>query len=155
LITNLRGVYLTVSIADCAPILLYDPKMQAVGCVHAGWRGTQKKILFDAVKRMKSEFHSDPADIFAFAGQCAGPCCYEVGTEVAELFDSGFRSSRNGKTYLDIKKANAAQLTSAGIPDANVEILPDCTICGAESYHSFRRDRELSGRMMALIGMSE
>jgi YfiH family protein len=155
LVTNTPGIYLSVSIADCAPVLLFDPKRQAVGCVHAGWRGTERQIVSAAVARMISEFSSVPENILAFVGPCAGPCCYEVGEDVAGLFDKDFRSSRNGRMYLDIKKAVAAQLRSAGITDSHFEVLGDCTICGSEFYHSFRRDRDKSGRMAAVIGMNQ
>jgi YfiH family protein len=153
LLTSVPGVYLTVSIADCAPIFLYDPEKRVVGCVHAGWRGTGQQIVSASVERMKTEYNTSPTDVLAYVGPCAGSCCYEVGENVAGLFAEDLRSSRNGKTYLDMKKAIAAQLRSAGVPDSNVEVSSDCTVCGNEFYHSFRRDRDRSGRMVAFIGM--
>ncbi len=153
LVTNVRGTYLSVSIADCAPIFLFDRKKEVVACVHAGWRGTEQRIVSQAIKLMTAEFGSEPTEILAFIGPSAGPCCYEIGAEVAGKFEEDYLSSRAGKIYLDIKKANSGQLRAAGVPDSNTEVLNDCTICGAERYHSFRRDRTKSGRMVAIIGM--
>lgn len=154
LVTSERGVYCSVTVADCAPIFLYDTMRNVVGCVHAGWRGTQQRILFKTIELMKSDFRSVATDLLAFVGPCAGPCCYEVGREVARQFDESCSFGRDGKIFLDIKRANASQLRAAGIPDSRIEVMEDCTICGADVYHSYRRDREKSGRMMAIIGMS-
>ncbi len=154
LITDVNGVYLSVSVADCAPIFIYDPDKRVLGCVHAGWRGAQKQIVSATVARMAKEYGSAPASLVAFIGPCAGSCCYEVGKDVASQFDEDCRSVRDGKIYLNIKKAIAAQLRSAWIPDSHVEVSEDCTICGTEYYHSFRRDRDKSGRMVAFIGMN-
>jgi len=155
LTTDVNGVYLSVSVADCAPVFIYDPDRRVLGCVHAGWRGTQKQIVSASVARMAKEYGSLPASLVTFIGPCAGSCCYEVGKDVAALFDEGCRSVRDGKIYLDLKKAIAAQLYSAGVPDSHVEVSDDCTICGTEYYHSFRRDGDKSGRMVAFIGMNQ
>ncbi len=153
LITNVPGICLSVSIADCAPVFLFDPKKKAIGCVHSGWRGTQKQIVPTAIDRMASEFGSSPSDMHVFAGPCAGSCCYEVGDDVVQLFSARHLTKRNGKTYLDIGSAIAAQLRTSGIPDGQVESVDECTICGVEHYHSYRRDRDRSGRMAAVIEM--
>ena len=154
LMTGVHNVWLSVSIADCAPILLYDAGKQAIAGVHAGWRGTEQRILFKTLLAMHEDFQSNAKDIFAFIGPSAGVCCYEVGKEVADKFDSEYVSHRDGKLYLDIKKANMAQLWDAGVPTSNIETQEDCTICSDRLYHSYRRDRERSGRMLAVIGLT-
>ena len=104
---------------------------------------------------MLQEFGSKPDELYAFIGPSAGQCCYEVGEDVAQRFDAEFVSRRNGKFYLDIKKANEEQLRNAGVPGTNIEVHEDCTICRTELYHSYRRDGDKSGRMMAIIGLSQ
>lgn len=153
LITRSRTVFLSVTVADCVPIFLFDQKHDVVACVHAGWRGSEQQILQKTITKMQEEFESNPQNVFAFIGQSAGVCCYEVGEDVAGKFGERYALRRDGRIYLDLKKANRDQLTLKGIPDSNIEDLNDCTICRQELYHSYRRDREKSGRMIGIIGM--
>lgn len=153
LITNTRNLWLAVSVADCTPVFLADPNRDAIAAIHAGWRGSADSISVKAVERMRSEFGTEPGDLVAFIGPSAGVCCYEVGEDVTGRFGSRVQQVRNGKRYLDLKLENASQLMSTGVPDANIETSPLCTICNPELLHSYRRDKDRSGRMMGVIGM--
>ena len=155
LVTDTPNVFLSVSVADCAAVFLYDPRNKAVGCVHAGWRGTEQEIVARALAKMEEEFGTQTRHVFAFVGPAAGSCCYEIGEEVAERFDGEFVERRKKKSYLDFKRANKVQLRSAGVPEVHIEVHDDCTICGDQTYHSFRRDGKNSGRMMGIIGLKE
>lgn len=155
LVTDEPNVFLSVSVADCAPVFLFDKSNGVLACVHAGWRGTAQQILRNSVVRMQQEFGSKAVEIVAFIGPSAGQCCYEVGEEVAKQFDANFVHRRSGSIYLDIKKANVDQLRRAGVPASNIEVHRDCTICNPEVYHSYRRERQNSGRMMGVIGMRQ
>jgi polyphenol oxidase len=155
LMTDVRSLFLSVSIADCAPIFLFDAGKKIVACVHAGWRGTEQDIVQKTVVSMHQEYGTLPEQVFAFIGPSAGQCCYEVGEEVAKKFDSAFVLRRNGTTYLDIKQANREQLRSSGVPGSNIEVHQDCTICTTGIYHSYRKDRDKSGRMMAVVGLHQ
>jgi YfiH family protein len=155
LITIVPNVFLSVSIADCAPVFLFDAVKKIVACVHAGWRGTEEGILHKTIRMMHEEFGSKPGDVSAFIGPSAGKCCYEVREDVAQKFEVEFVSRLDGKLYLDIKKANVEQLRNAGVPGSSIEVHEYCTICSTRLYHSYRRDREKSGRMMAIIGLNE
>lgn len=86
-ITDLRGVCIGVKTADCVPVLLFDQKKKVIAAVHAGWRGTVQQIAHLTVKRMISEFNSDPGDIIAGIGPSISPDVYEVGPEVWSQFD--------------------------------------------------------------------
>jgi len=154
LMTNVANVYLSVSVADCIPIFIYDVSKKAVACVHAGWRGSEQKIVEKTLQRMGQVFGTEPDGVLAFIGPAAGKCCYEVGAEVAQKFDDEFIDRRAGKLYLDLKQVNWQQLRSVGVADSRIERHKDCTICNPASYHSFRRDRERSGRMMGIIGLN-
>ena len=92
LITNVRGVALVVTIADCVPILLFDPIEKAIGVVHAGWRGTANAIVMQTIKKMQEEFKTDAKNILAFIGPSAGVCCYEVNMDVAVKFEKKNRT---------------------------------------------------------------
>ncbi len=90
LITDQPGLLLAVQVADCLPILLVDPKRRVVAAVHAGWRGTTKRIVEKTVGEMRARFGCRPADIRATIGPGIHRCCYEVGREVAERFEAQF-----------------------------------------------------------------
>jgi polyphenol oxidase len=90
LITNTPGLLLAIQTADCLPIILVDPKHRAVGVFHAGWRGTVKRIVEKGVGEMQRCFGSQPRDLKAAIGPGIHGCCYEVGPEVRDQFESQF-----------------------------------------------------------------
>ena len=90
LITNLPGVALAVQTADCFPILLVDVRNKAAGAFHAGWRGTVNRIVEKGLGRMRHEYGSLPQDIYAAIGPGIQKCCYEVGAELKDQFESQF-----------------------------------------------------------------
>ena len=153
LVTSTPRVFLSVSVADCVPILLCDPNVRTVAAVHAGWRGTAAGILTRAIKRMCSDFAATPEGIIAYLGPAASSCCYYVGEEVASRFDRRFVLRGEKGTVVDLKAANVQQLLDCGIPESQIEISPSCTISESGLFHSFRRDGVRSGRMMAVIGI--
>ncbi len=90
LITATPDLLLAIQTADCLPIILVDPKRRAVGVFHAGWRGTVKRIVEKGVGQMHRYFGSRPRDLKATIGPGIHGCCYEVGEEVREQFESQF-----------------------------------------------------------------
>lgn len=156
LVTDLPGFLLAASIADCVPVLLYGGgAATAVAAVHSGWRGSAQNIVGKTISFMRREFGVLPADVSAWIGPSAGQCCYEVGNDVAGAFDSRHsRSLGEGKYLFDNRGAVLAQVLEAGVPPSGVEVDIRCTICD-ERFHSYRRDRHHSGRMVAMIGLSE
>src|SRR5205814_9787072 len=83
LVTREPGLGVSIRTADCFPILLADPVSRSVAAVHAGWRGTAASVVRASLSRMQSEFRTDPRDVYAAIGPGIGPCCYEVGLDVA------------------------------------------------------------------------
>jgi hypothetical protein len=153
LVTSTPRVFLSVSVADCVPILLCDPSVRAVAAVHAGWRGTVAGILGRAIRRMCAEFAASPQTMIAYLGPSASSCCYFVGEDVVSQFDRRFVMRGNQGTVVDLKGANVQQLLDSGVPASQIEVSPSCTISESGLFHSFRRDRDRSGRMMAVIGI--
>jgi YfiH family protein len=94
LFTRECGVVLVVQTADCIPILLADVKHRAVAAVHAGWRGTLRRIAEKTLGCMKMEFGTRPEDVIAALGPGIGQCCYEVGPGVAKEFQAQFPDAR-------------------------------------------------------------
>jgi YfiH family protein len=90
LITCMPGVLLAIQTADCLPVILVDTKQKAVGVFHAGWRGTVKRIVEKGVGEMRRYFGTLPRNIKAAIGPGVQACCYEVGAEVRQQFESQF-----------------------------------------------------------------
>ncbi len=156
LISDERGVYLAISVADCVPVFLYDPVRPAVAAIHAGWRGSRLGIVATGLDQMRTQFGSVPSDLRVVIGQSAGACCYEVGDEVAREFAEQFIVRRAGKKpHLDLHAYTLDLLHAFGVRREHVEMLTACTICHPEEFHSYRRDGSRSGRMMGVIGLRD
>ena len=155
LITNLPGILLVVSVADCTPILIYDAENQAVAAIHAGWRGTVAGIVSKTLESMAQQFGTRGENCFAYIGTCIDECSFEVGDEVAECFAGDFKrfDPLRRKYLVDLKKANAAQCLAFGIPAAQLEVSPFSTVLNNEDYFSHRFEKGVTGRMLGAIGM--
>jgi len=147
LIENTPGHLVAVKTADCIPILLADEEHRAVAAVHAGWRGTVGRIVPQAIRRMLEEFGTRPAAIHAAIGPGIGKCCFEVAADVAAQF------GETGPCHIDLEEANRRQLDEAGVPESRIYSAGLCTKCGADDFHSYRRDKEQAGRMLSFIGV--
>jgi YfiH family protein len=154
LTTNQRDLYLAISVADCIPIFLYDPVSKCIAAVHSGWKGTEKGIVANAIRKMSARYGSNAQELNAFIGPGASACCYEVGEDVAKRFpDEIVDRSGPGNPRLDLKRRNRDLLIEAGVNASNIETSADCTIVRGDRYHSFRRDGNMSGRMLGVIGL--
>lgn len=155
IITGQKGIFVAVSTADCAPILVYDPVREAVAAIHAGWRGTASKVAGKALLAMQREFGTRPQDCLACIGACIGRDNYEVDENVARHFNAGHKreDKGRGKWFVSLKKANKAQLLEGGIPEGQIEVSPYCTYAHNEDYFSHRKENGTTGRMLAVIGL--
>ncbi len=90
LITRTPGLLLAVQTADCLPVILVDAKHRAIGVFHAGWRGTVQRIVEKGAGEMRRYFGTQPKDILATIGPGVHNCCYQVGQEVRDRFESQF-----------------------------------------------------------------
>ena len=104
LITATPGLLLGIQTADCLPVILVDPKNRAVGVFHAGWRGTVKRIVEKGVGEMHRRFGSRPRDLKAAIGPGIRGCCYEVGEEVRQQFESQFAYA--AKLFREVKESD-------------------------------------------------
>jgi YfiH family protein len=180
-ITNRPGLLLAIQTADCVPILLVDPQKRAIAAIHAGWRGTLARIAAKTIGKMQMHFGTNPRELLAAIGPSIGPCCYEVGTEVATQFLSQFPDApgyfdefRTGDepnpiqwlnmmppghqpppkgVLLDLRKANRSQLLAAGLRPRNIHTIDLCTACRPDLLFSYRKQGPLSGRLMSVIAI--
>lgn len=155
LVTDRLGILLTVTVADCAPVLLFDPRHHAVAAVHAGWRGTAAGIVGKALREMTNCFGSRPVECYAYVGTCIDAEAYEVDADVADHFDRPFKrwDGNRHKFFIDLKGANRDQLERAGVPTDHIGQSPFSTVADNRDYFSHRREGGRTGRMLAVIGM--
>ncbi len=160
LISCVPGYALCIFTADCLPILLFDPVQQAVGIIHAGWRGTAKGISRKVVEKMNEIFGSRSKNIQVAMGPCIEGCCLEVDGPVREAFSKTGLSweqiaSPRGddKWVLDLRRANARMLEEAGIEEAKIRRLEYCTSCHPEMFFSYRAGGKGPGRQMNFIAL--
>ena len=156
LMTDLKGVCIGVSTADCIPVLLYDPMHHACCAVHAGWRGTVKRITEKAVEAMADTYGSDPLQMRAVIGPGISLENFEVGHEVYEAFQTGlFPMDRIARKYekwhIDLWEANRLMLLDKGLAAGNITIDGTCTYKNAGVYFSARRLGVASGRIFTGI----
>jgi len=90
LLTDTPCLLLAIQTADCLPVIVVDRKRRAIGVFHAGWRGTAKRIVEKGIGEMHRHFSSRPEDLEAAIGPGVHNCCYTVGEEVREKFESQF-----------------------------------------------------------------
>jgi len=149
LMTDQPGVPLLATFADCCPVVLYDPRHHALALCHAGWRGTAKGIATRAVAAMRQRYHSRPGDLVCGIGPSVCGACYEVGPEVAVLFDgAGSRPGPGDRTLLDVAEVNRLQLVAAGVEPERIHCHPACTR-ETSALASHRRDHD--GRRCAAV----
>ena len=164
LMTDVAGVCIGVSTADCIPVLLYDKVHHASCAIHAGWRGTVKRIVEKAVAKMISVYGSRPEDILAQIGPGIHLESFEVGDEVYEAFaKEGFEmetisqrypandGSAMEKWHIDLPACNRQQLLASGIPSSQIAVSPVCTFQQHGTYFSARRLGINSGRIFTGI----
>jgi len=158
LVTATPGVPLMMRFGDCTPILLFDPVRRVVGLVHAGWRGIVAGVVGASIRNMTKQLGCRPSDIRAGIGPTIGPCCYEVGTEVAVEIASacppGSEVLRqvDGHVYADLPAAVEAQLDVAGV--RQIEHADLCTSCHVDEFFSHRAEGGRTGRFGVVIGLT-
>ncbi len=159
LITSLEGICLCVTTADCVPLLLYDVRNSVVAAIHAGWRGSVKRIVRRVTGEMNRLYGSVGKEIVACIGPSISPTAFEVGNEVYETFrKEGFDMEKiaclnevTGKYHIDLWRANSLELQESGIPENQIEVVGKCTYTHPDRFYSARRLGIASGRMLSGI----
>ncbi|MCP2520673.1 peptidoglycan editing factor PgeF [Candidatus Aminicenantes bacterium AC-335-A11] len=162
LITQKKGLLLTIRTADCLPILFYENEKNIIGAIHSGWKGTLKRITFKVLKETINLFNLNPSSLIIFLGPCICKKCYEVGEDVKRAFEIQKEwknlnfltySNENKKYKLNLRKANLIQIYEAGIRYENIFSIDLCTKCNPDLFYSHRRNPKSRGRMLAFIGL--
>jgi YfiH family protein len=161
LISDVPDVAIVVRAADCVPLLIADTHTGAVAAVHAGWRGTAARVAIAALEGMQRAFHTRPADLVVAIGPAIGPCCYEVGSDVVDVFaavgheryliDRWFMTPRSRTMRLDVAGANRDQLILAGVREENIHGCGLCTAMHLDVLTSYRSEKQAAGRIAGAI----
>jgi hypothetical protein len=167
LMTNLSGVCIGVSTADCIPVLLYDQEKKAICAIHAGWRGTVKRIVMKAIETMTEAYGTQPQQLVAQIGPGIHLESFEVGDEVYDAFaQDGFdmaaiarrfpaNDGMGKKWHIDLPACNRLQLMDSGVNPQNITVSSVCTFQQATDYFSARRLGIDSGRIFSGILLKE
>ncbi|HVX23459.1 MAG TPA: polyphenol oxidase family protein [Acidimicrobiales bacterium] len=157
LVTDQPGVALGVLMADCGPVVLFDPGRPALAVVHSGRRGAVLDVVGAAVRTLQDRFGTDPADLRAGVGPCIGPASYEIGGDALAdtadaLGDRFLAPSRPGHAHFDLPGALRWRLLQAGVPDRQVEMAAVDTYRSTADLFSDRAARPC-GRIMLLAAL--
>jgi YfiH family protein len=149
LITDVKNIPIMVMVADCIPILFYEPKKHVIAVAHAGRNGTFNQISKKTIVKMVEEFGCCAKDIVVHLGVSIHECCYEVGEEIARVVDERYINLRENSYFLDLHKMNVDQLLEAGVLKEHIEVDESCSCCD-EDYFSYRREGK-TGRFAGVM----
>ena len=154
LISNTENSVMMLNYADCVPVILYSKKDNAGAVIHAGWRGTSKKIAEKTLIKMENELNIKAENITALIGPAIGKCCFETDEDVFnqladEKCSKVFYNKLNNKYFIDLKLLNANQLERNGVE--NIDICEYCTCCMSDIFFSYRKEKGITARHSAII----
>ena len=163
LVTDIPGICIAVSTADCVPVLVYAPDKKVVAAIHAGWRGTVKQIVAKTIRCMADRYSCDPALMMAGIAPSISKEAFEVGEEVVDAFRETRvdmnrimdRNAQTGKAHIDLWEANRIQLLQSGLLSERIEVSGICTYQHHEDFFSARRLGIKSGRILSGIMIKE
>jgi polyphenol oxidase len=146
LVTDVPGVALAILVADCAPLVLYDPERRALGVAHAGRRGVVLDVVGATVAALVERYGSAPADLLVGVGPCIAPTSYELGgPELADtldaLGDDLLTETRPGHACFDLPGAVARRLEQAGVAPGRIQEAGVDTRTGGADLFSHRAER--------------
>lgn len=146
LIVGETGVPVLIQVADCAPILLVDPRHRVLAVVHAGWRGAVGKIASQTLELMQREFGTQGEDVWGGIGPSLCPACFEVGEEVAAQAPPGCVVAGYEKPHLDLPAIVRHDLIDHGVRPDSIETMPHCPRCANDMLFSHRGQNGKAGR---------
>lgn len=164
IVTNVPGICLVTSYADCVPLYFVDPVNRAIGLSHSGWRGTVGNIAARTIELMRETYGTKGKDLLVCIGPSICQDCYEVSTDVAEQFENVYdvtehslilKKKGDGKYLLNLQNACKLNFLHAGIPESNI-VMPDiCTCCNPDILFSHRASKGKRGGLCAFLEIKE
>lgn len=158
IVTNQRGILIGILVADCYPVILYDPEVHVAAVVHAGWQGAAMGLIGQTIRTMQEAFDCRVDRMQAAIGPGIGAHKYEVDRPVRDAFRAGSgqwsriaQETRLGHWLLDLRLSCLLQLEAAGIARRDVDFAEECTCCHKEKFFSYRRDQGRTGRQIGFV----
>lgn len=159
IISNQPGMMFGILVADCYPVLLWEPERQVAAAVHVGWRGAAAGILGRTIKAMNQHFGIRAEELLAAIGPGIPAAHYEVDRPVRQAFEEGSghwgqiarEGGGVGRWQLDLQASCRLQLETAGVRPAVIDTCADNTYDQKELFFSFRRDGGKTGRQMGFV----
>ena len=165
LITDIPGIILVTYHADCTPLYFVDPVHHAIGLSHSGWKGTAGRMGQKTLEAMQDAFGTDSSDCLCGIGPSICGSCYEVGEDVAGIFQNNYgklleqypilRKKENGKYNLDLWLANRMILEKGGVPSDQISVTDVCTCCNSSYLFSHRVDHDRRGNLAAFLTLKQ
>ena len=154
-IASNKNIVLSIKVADCIPLFLHDEKTGLFGLIHSGWRGTVGEIAINSIKKMIQN-GGNPLHIRAVLGPSICQNHFEVKNDIVSQFHSKYVVPKRDASFrVDLKEIVIDQLVSMGINSNSIHDSGLCTFCREDLFFSYRRDKELNGRMIAVMGWTE
>lgn len=162
LVTDKLNKVLMLSFADCTPLLFYNPVKNIIANTHSGWKGTLQTIGVRTIEKMMLEYGCNPENIICCIGPHIKKCHFEVDEDVKDLFYNKFKDLDNieeiisynketNKYYIDTSRINKQILLKIGLKEENIIDSNICTVCNSNVCHSYRAEKDLSGRAVTII----
>ncbi len=151
MVTDCPGRLLTILVADCQAVMMFDPQRRVVANIHSGWRGSIANVIGATVAVMQQDFGCRPGDIWAAVGPSLGPCCAEFKNYRDEI-PPAMWSYRVSTYHFNFWALSRDQLTAAGLAPDRIRLGRICTRCHPERFFSYRAGHK-TGRFAAVIGM--
>lgn len=163
LITDKQNKVLSLTFADCICLYFYDPITNVTSCIHSGWKGTYEKIAKNAVTVLKEKYGVETKNLICCISPSIRNCCFEVDEDVKDMFYERFKGyreiediikkSENNKYYIDTVLINKVILRKQGLREENIIDSGICTKCESSKMHSYRQDKEKTGRNTGIISL--
>jgi len=152
IITDMKGVFLVIQVADCQSVMLYDPDQKVIANIHSGWRGSVLNIIGKCVDKMVLEFGCCPENLLAGISPSLGPCCSEFIHYKEEIPEPLWKYKHRDKYFFDFWAMSQDQLMEKGVKKENIRNMEICTKCHTDIFYSYRGERTI-GRFACVISM--
>ena len=152
MVSNIRGKFLAIQVADCQSVLMYEPVRQVIANVHAGWRGSIKNIVGLTIKTMERKFGCYSRNIVAGISPSLGPCCAQFVNYQKEI-PAMYWKYKDDRDHFDFWSISRDQLCDAGVLIENIDVSQVCTKCDTGNFFSFRGEKN-TGRFASVIGLA-
>lgn len=140
-LTKEIDLFISITVADCLPILFYNPIKKEIGVIHAGWKGLYSGII----ENLKIDFKNT----FFYIGPGISKCHFEVKEDFPLPY-----FKKNNKYFSDLKKIAREKIIKMGGQEKNIEVSKDCTYCKKDKYSSFRREGVINA-MIVIFGIKK